>query len=194
MLQVGQRRFLSNEVDRWLSFLILMTFVSIGFCFVATPPTHHGCPHSRQSKSLHELHMVSLSSNIESPRQLVREGMQRFRQADVEGSIKLFDRAEKLDSQLRPFLWQRGISYYYADRFKEGSDQFRYDVRVNPLVRWWMERILWGDCDVYSWVLMELFVRLGCGRDCMGHCLFIETKSKGCSSCQHDVATERKDG
>lgn len=62
------------------------------------------------------------------------QGMQRFRQADVDGSIALFDQAEKLDSSLRPFLWQRGISYYYANRFQEGSDQFRYDVRVNPLV------------------------------------------------------------
>jgi lipoprotein NlpI len=61
--------------------------------------------------------------------------MQLFRQGDINGSIDLFDRADAMDKSIRPFLWQRGISYYYADRFQEGSEQFRYDVRVNPLVR-----------------------------------------------------------
>ena len=60
---------------------------------------------------------------IESPRQLVSQGMQLFRQADINGSIVRFDRAETVDPSIRPFLWQRGISYYYADRFQEGSDQ-----------------------------------------------------------------------
>jgi lipoprotein NlpI len=67
--------------------------------------------------------MVSGATNIESPRQFVLQGMQRFRQGDIDGSIELFDRAESLDSSLRPFLWQRGISYYYADQFQKGSDQ-----------------------------------------------------------------------
>lgn len=74
------------------------------------------------------------------PRKLIQLGMQYFKQGDVGGSIELFDRAEKVDSSLRPFLWQRGISYYYADRFKDGSDQFRYDVKVNPLD---VEEIVW---------------------------------------------------
>ena len=74
------------------------------------------------------------------PRKLVQLGMQYFKQGDVESSIELFDQAEKIDSSLTPYLWQRGISYYYADRFKEGSDQFRYDVKVNPLD---VEEIVW---------------------------------------------------
>jgi tetratricopeptide (TPR) repeat protein len=66
--------------------------------------------------------------------------MQVFRQGDVAGSIELFDRAEAVDPTIRPYLWQRGLSYYYADRFREASDQFRYDVRVNPLD---VEEIVW---------------------------------------------------
>jgi len=31
-----------------------------------------------------------------------------------------------------PYLWQRGLSLYYADRFQDGADQFRRDVAVNP--------------------------------------------------------------
>lgn len=91
-------------------------------------------PVSRQlCQACRQLHMVS--SSEESRRQLVSKGMNLFRQGDINGSIDLFDSAEAADKSLRPFLWQRGISYYYADRFQEGSDQFRYDVRVNPLVR-----------------------------------------------------------
>lgn len=74
------------------------------------------------------------------PRKLVQLGMQYFKQGDVNGSIEIFDRAEKMEPSIRPYLWQRGISYYYADRFQEGSDQFRYDVKVNPLD---VEEIVW---------------------------------------------------
>lgn len=77
-----------------------------------------------------------------NPRLLVSRGMNTFRDGNVEESIQMFDSADKAvpDGSLRPFLWQRGISYYYADRFKEGSDQFRFDVRVNPLD---VEEIVW---------------------------------------------------
>lgn len=74
------------------------------------------------------------------PRKLVQLGMQYFKQGDVNGSIQIFDRAEKMEASIKPYLWQRGISYYYADRFQEGSDQFRYDVKVNPLD---VEEIVW---------------------------------------------------
>ena len=79
----------------------------------------------------------------ESPRQLVSEGMKAFREGKVQESIVLFDRADQAavpSGSLRPFLWQRGISYYYTDDFEKGSRQFRYDVQVNPLD---VEEIVW---------------------------------------------------
>eukprot|EP00803_Ostreobium_quekettii_P004357 evm.model.scf_1377.5 EVM.evm.TU.scf_1377.5 scf_1377:21159-24583(-) len=66
------------------------------------------------------------------PKTLVRTGMEKFREADIEGSLKDFDAAYAASPPLRPYLWQRGISLYYADRFEEGSVQFRKDVAVNP--------------------------------------------------------------
>lgn len=68
--------------------------------------------------------------------------MQSFRDYDVPSSLAYFDRADAAvsDGSLKPFLWQRGISYYYLDRYKEGSDQFRLDVSVNPLD---VEEIVW---------------------------------------------------
>lgn len=77
-----------------------------------------------------------------SPRALVNAGMQAFREGKVKASIDLFDQADESvpDGSLRPFLWQRGISYYYNDDFQKGSDQFRFDVKVNPLD---VEEIVW---------------------------------------------------
>jgi len=88
------------------------------------------------------LYSSSSDYNNMSPRMMVSKGMQLFRQGDVEGSLEAFDKADVAvpDGSLKPFLWQRGISYYYLDRFKEGSDQFKFDVKVNPLD---VEEIVW---------------------------------------------------
>jgi tetratricopeptide (TPR) repeat protein len=87
------------------------------------------------------LGMVSAERRYEA-RQLVSDGMEMFRKGEVSKSIDLFDRADALqpDGSLHPFLWQRGLSLYYADRFAEASDQFRSDVKVNPND---VEEIVW---------------------------------------------------
>lgn len=41
--------------------------------------------------------------------------MDEFRAGKVESSIELFDRALALEPSLLPFLWQRGLSYYYGE-------------------------------------------------------------------------------
>lgn len=62
----------------------------------------------------------------------IRRGMQLFRQGDVSGSLAEFDRAIELDPRQKAYLWQRGLSLYYLDRFEEGAEQFRIDVAQNP--------------------------------------------------------------
>ncbi|RCV25371.1 hypothetical protein SETIT_5G161100v2 [Setaria italica] len=62
----------------------------------------------------------------------VRRGMQLFRQGDVEGSLAEFDKAIEMDPRQKKYLWQRGLSLYYLDRFEEGAEQFRLDVAANP--------------------------------------------------------------
>ena len=44
----------------------------------------------------------------------MQDGMRSFRKSDVAGSIKAFDEALRLDPAIRPYLWQRGLSLYYA--------------------------------------------------------------------------------
>ena len=62
----------------------------------------------------------------------VRDGMSAFADNRVEESIRLYDEIIAQQPQSKPFLWQRGLSLYYADRFADGADQFATDVAVNP--------------------------------------------------------------
>ncbi|GLC54900.1 hypothetical protein PLESTB_000917900 [Pleodorina starrii] len=66
------------------------------------------------------------------PRSLTRSGMDKFRVNQVEASVEDFDRVIQLAPQMRPYMWQRGLSLYYLGRYAEGAEQFRVDVAVNP--------------------------------------------------------------
>jgi tetratricopeptide (TPR) repeat protein len=61
----------------------------------------------------------------------IRRGMVNFQLAKIDESIQDFDMAEQLDARIKPYLWQRGLSYYYAERFAEGAQQFQIDLTVN---------------------------------------------------------------
>ncbi|MEA5578998.1 hypothetical protein [Anabaena sp. UHCC 0451] len=73
----------------------------------------------------------TISKQLNSPHAYIRRGMVYFQLAKIQESIQDFDTAEKLDSKLTPYLWQRGLSYYYAERFAEGAKQFEIDLTVN---------------------------------------------------------------
>ncbi len=65
-------------------------------------------------------------------RLLVARGGARFRTGDVAGSIVDFDRVIELEPTQEPYLWQRGISLYYARRFEDCARQFELHRTVNP--------------------------------------------------------------
>lgn len=67
----------------------------------------------------------------QNPNTYIRRGMVHFQLAKIDESIKDFDTAEKIDTRLKPYLWQRGLSYYYAEKFAEGAEQFEIDLTVN---------------------------------------------------------------
>ncbi|KAL3685484.1 hypothetical protein R1sor_003506 [Riccia sorocarpa] len=79
---------------------------------------------------------VAAMGGRESPSQqailVTRKGMRLFEQGKVKESLEKFDEALELDPRQRPYLWQRGLSLYYLDRFEDGAAQFRDDVAVNP--------------------------------------------------------------
>ena len=62
----------------------------------------------------------------------VYEGMSAFASNKVEESVAIYDALIQDDPRRKPFLWQRGLSLYYAERYKDGAEQFKTDVAVNP--------------------------------------------------------------
>lgn len=48
--------------------------------------------------------------------------MDKFRRADVDGSLQDFNSALDLDPAMRPYLWQRGLSLFYAGRYSGVQD------------------------------------------------------------------------
>jgi hypothetical protein len=80
---------------------------------------HHTC-----STTARKAHTGDETETMQ-PSKLVSLGMKRFTENKIEDSIELFDRADSAvpNGSLTPYLWQRGISLYYTDRFKEGSNQ-----------------------------------------------------------------------
>jgi lipoprotein NlpI len=62
----------------------------------------------------------------------VYEGMSAFANNKVEESVAIYDSIIEADPRKKPFLWQRGLSLYYVERYKDGAEQFKTDVAVNP--------------------------------------------------------------
>ena len=51
-------------------------------------------------------------------------GRSRFRQGDIAGSVKDFDRYVELAPRREPSQWERGITLYYAGEYARGAKQF----------------------------------------------------------------------
>ena len=72
-----------------------------------------------------------LDADPRQPRVYIQRGMTYFKLGHIAEAITDFDRAEHLDPALTPYLWQRGLAYYYAERFADGARQFEVDLTVN---------------------------------------------------------------
>ena len=72
-----------------------------------------------------------LDADPHQPRVYIQRGMTYFKLGHIAAAITDFDRAEHLNPALTPYLWQRGLAYYYAERFADGARQFEVDLTVN---------------------------------------------------------------
>ena len=72
-----------------------------------------------------------LDADPHQPRIYIQRGMTYFKLGHIAEAITDFDRAEHLNPTLTPYLWQRGLAYYYAERFADGARQFEVDLTVN---------------------------------------------------------------
>lgn len=75
--------------------------------------------------------MVCLPALAQSPRELMQQGQESFFEGKIAESIAAFDKLIELQPDAKPQLWQRGLSLYYADKFKEGREQFETHQTVN---------------------------------------------------------------
>lgn len=80
------------------------------------------------SPSFHNDNANANAANLPS----IYEGMSAFASNKVEESVAIYDSIIKDDPRRKPFLWQRGLSLYYAERYQDGAEQFKTDVAVNP--------------------------------------------------------------
>jgi lipoprotein NlpI len=69
---------------------------------------------------------------LQSWQEMNRQGEEAFRQGRIAESVKFFDRAIEAEPRLAAHHWQRGISLYYAGRFKDCRKQFELHRTVNP--------------------------------------------------------------
>lgn len=110
----------------------------LGACGALRLPTRHQENHFIGRRRAVAISVVAASApfflgdDIASAASPTREGMQAFSAGKVEKSIEIFDGIIAERPAMKPYLWQRGLSLYYADKFKEGAEQFKSDVAVNP--------------------------------------------------------------
>ena len=115
--------------------LILWSTISATLAFLPQP---HAALKRQHPSVTADLFTINTCSNtqlfgVDQARKYVSEGMSAFRQGHVSESIQLFDSAEQAEPRFTPFLWQRGLSYYYNEQYDLARQQFRTDVSVNPL-------------------------------------------------------------
>lgn len=70
-------------------------------------------------------------SDASDPRELYAAGIEAFECGDVAVSLRAFDGFIKAKPDEMPFLWQRGIGLYYAERWDDCVAQFESHRRVN---------------------------------------------------------------
>lgn len=87
----------------------------------------------------------TFTGSIDNNINYIRLGMSQFQQGRVSDSIVSYNNAEMLQPSISNFLWQRGISQYFARDYRSCFNQFTNDVKYNPRDT---EEIIWAMmCD-----------------------------------------------
>ena len=68
----------------------------------------------------------------QDPRALLDRAVEDFSAGRIAESVTGFDRLARLDPEVAPQLWQRGIAQYYAGQYRECRRQFEDHRTVNP--------------------------------------------------------------
>lgn len=76
--------------------------------------------------------LAGQQATAERPDVVFDRAVADFLAGRIPQSVDGFDRVARLDPQMAPQLWQRGIALYYAGRYEECRRQFESHRRVNP--------------------------------------------------------------
>lgn len=83
----------------------------------------------------YEKAIVTISQIIElRPNDLgafVARGEMNYMSGNMEDAVSDFDEAIKLNPEVKPQLWQRGLALYYLERFEDGIEQFEVHQTIN---------------------------------------------------------------
>lgn len=75
---------------------------------------------------------AAISKDSSNSQLYIERGSLRFRTGKIEPSIEDFDKCIALMPDSKPYLWQRGISLFYAGKYDLGKEQFEVHRSVNP--------------------------------------------------------------
>ena len=81
--------------------------------------------------ALQEINKAIEQAPLRSQLYLIR-GSLLFRSGKIQESLPDFDKVIAIDPKVKPYLWQRGIALYYAEKYEDGLDQFVVHRDVNP--------------------------------------------------------------
>lgn len=78
------------------------------------------------------LGLRSLPADEKRPQDLFGQAVRLFFEAEPVESARVFDQLVELVPAAEADLWQRGLAFYYAERFEDGRKQFELHKTVNP--------------------------------------------------------------
>ena len=65
------------------------------------------------------------------PRSYITRGILYFKLGRLRDALKDFNKAEELNPQLTPYLWQRGLTYYYLQKYAKAARQFELNLSIH---------------------------------------------------------------
>ena len=105
----------------------------------------------------------------------MQSGMRSFRNCDVTGSIQAFDEALRLDPAIRPYLWQRGLSLYYAGDTTLavwGTCCSALSADAHTQTIWSHQDIRYSSC-ISGGAMCNAFLMVSCSL--LAHCMYLSS-------------------
>ena len=118
------------QYSEFTAAVFVILSISVASVYGFEPPATELLKQAEQASQKHESAKViqlatkAISEDPKLTRAYYLRAREYFRQEKFRESVADFDRYVELRPQIEPQLWERGISQYYAELYKEGARQF----------------------------------------------------------------------